>query len=154
MKNEVQKIISLLNRTFEKNAWYGPSITEVLTGITQDLAQKRLPHTHSIVELVNHMTSWRLFVIKKLEGDFHFKIDEQSNFPSDTDWNSSLEKLHTSQRQLLQLLDSFDPVALSEKVPHEGYQYSYFTLLHGIIHHDVYHLGQIALIKKTFTSGN
>jgi uncharacterized damage-inducible protein DinB len=149
--DEVKRITSLLRKTFERHAWYGPSVMEVISDITPDLAICRLENTHSIIELINHMTSWRTYVIKKIHGDYDFKIDDSTNFPLHTDWKASVERLQATQHELLQVLEQFESSKLSENVPHDGRPYTFYALLHGIIHHDIYHTGQIALIKKTST---
>ena len=150
MNTEIQNILSLLTKTFEKNAWHGPSVKEVLSDITPEQSLKRLDRTHSIIELVAHMTSWRIFVIRKLEGDIDYKVEDDKNFPAESDWTKALKDLYASQAQLVELVKNFPSVKLSDIVPHGSYKYSYYTLVHGIIHHDLYHIGQIALIKKTF----
>jgi len=148
MENEIKNIHKLLQRTFEKNAWHGPAVKEVLENITPEQSRKRLPDSHSIIELVAHMTAWRVFLIKKLQGDSAYKVTEEMNFPAAADWPMALEELDKSQMKLLETVMAFDHTKLHEVVPHGTYNYSYYSLLHGIIHHDLYHAGQIALIKK------
>ncbi len=149
MDREIENIVSLLNSTFEKNPWYGPSVKEVLSDIQPEWASKRLGHTHSIIELVAHMTSWRMFVIKRLEGDDQFTINDELNFPAATNWPKVVMELYESQEKLLRLLTSFPPAKLFEIVAQGSSEYTFYALLHGIIHHDVYHIGQISLIKKS-----
>lgn len=148
MENEIKNIHKLLQRTFEKNAWHGPAVKEVLENITSEQALKRLPDSHSIMELVTHMTAWRIFVVKKLRGESEYRVTEQMNFPAATDWPKAIEALDKSQEELLAALGDFDIAKLHEFVPHGSHAYSYYALLHGIIHHDLYHAGQIVLIKK------
>jgi uncharacterized damage-inducible protein DinB len=148
MENEIRNIHKLLQRSFEKNAWHGPAVKEVLENITTELAHQRLPDSHSIIELVAHMTAWRIFVVKKLQGELEYKVKEEMNFPPATDWSQAMRELDESQAKLLEALKAFDDVKLHELVPHSSHNYTYYTLLHGIIHHDLYHAGQIALIKK------
>ena len=148
MDSEIKNIHKLLRHTYEKNAWHGPAVKEVLESIPPEQAHNRLPETHSIIELVAHMTAWRFFVIKKLQGDPEYKVAEQMNFPSVTNWLDAILELDKSQAELLKALEGFDSARLFEIVKHGSYQYSYYTLLHGIIHHDLYHTGQIAIIKK------
>lgn len=150
MSSETQNILSLLTSTFEKNAWHGPSVKEVLYEIPAEHVSKKLGDSHSIIELVAHMTAWRKFVIRRLEGDEHYTVEEHMNFPAVKDWSKTLQDLYESQTRLVELLKTFPGARLSEVVPHGAYRYTYYTLLHGIIHHDVYHIGQISLIKKTF----
>jgi uncharacterized damage-inducible protein DinB len=148
---EIENIISLLTSTFEKNAWHGPSVKETLNGVTSALSQRRFENTHSIIELVAHMTAWRNFVIQKLKGDETYRVDDEKNFPVATDWLQTVANLDESQAQLIQALENFPVSKLFELVPHKAYRYNFYFLLHGIIHHDLYHIGQIALIKKSFS---
>jgi uncharacterized damage-inducible protein DinB len=146
--DEVNKIARILQKTFEKNAWHGPSVREVLALVSPDDSARRLPSTHSINELVQHMTSWRIFTLKKIQGDDTYKVTEDLNFPVFKDWHSVVGDLERSQTQLLEALQSFPAERLAERVPHPEYNYTFYTLLHGIVHHDLYHLGQIMLIHK------
>lgn len=150
MKTEKDKIKRLLERTFEKHAWHGPSLKETIEGVTQEQAMKRYPNTNSIIELITHITSWRVYVAKRLQGDASYEVSDEMNFPKETDWKKAVEALDESQAQLLKALDAFPEEKLSELSPHPKAKYTYYTLLHGIIHHDTYHAGQIKLITKSF----
>jgi len=148
MERELKHLIKMLQHTYEKNAWHGPAVKEVLEHLTAADAQKRLPDSHSIIELVAHMTAWRNFVVKKLQGNTEYKVTDEMNFPTPTDWPKVVDELESSQTKLLEALKGFDSSKLYDAVPHGSYNYNFYTLLHGIIHHDLYHAGQIALIKK------
>ncbi|MBK9490065.1 MAG: hypothetical protein IPO07_15790 [Haliscomenobacter sp.] len=56
------------------------------------------------------------------------------------------QQFEDSQLQLLEQLEQTDDSRLEQVV--EGRNYSYYVMLHGLIHHDVYHLGQIVLLRK------
>jgi uncharacterized damage-inducible protein DinB len=148
MQNELPNLAILLQRSFKKNAWHGPSVRESLENVTPELAQKRIPGTHSIIELVAHMTSWRMFVVKRLQGDADFKVSDEANFPAATDWVATLNALEESHTQLMEALKSFPEHKLHETVPNASAPYSFYILLHGIVHHDLYHTGQIMLIRR------
>jgi len=148
MERELKHLIKMLQHTYEKNAWHGPAVREVLENVTSIDAQKKLPNSHSIIELVAHMTAWRVFVVKKLQGNTDYKVTDEMNFTTPTDWEKVLEELDASQDRLLEALRGFDSSKLYEPVPHGSYNYNFYTLLNGIIHHDLYHAGQIALLKK------
>jgi hypothetical protein len=92
------------------------------------------------------MVSWRTFVTKRLLGDSAYELTDDQNFPSETDWPTALKKLEESQDELLKALDAVTYDQLHEPVANR--KYDFFILLHGIIHHDIYHIGQIQLIKK------
>lgn len=148
MKTEIQKLTSLLKRTFDKGAWHGPSVTDALQNVNTANAFNRLPNTHSIIELVGHMTSWRIYVTKKLSGDDTFNVTDELNFPASADWGKTLKALEASQRQLLAAIEKFPEEKLSALVEGVSDKYTYYTIINGIIHHDTYHTGQIMLINK------
>lgn len=148
--NEMQHILTTIKRTFHGAAWHGPAVKEVLKDITAEQALMRLPNTHSIIELAGHMATWRVYVVRKLQGDGTFKVSDDTNFPAEKDWAKVLRDLDDSQAQLEQALDKFPEEKLHELVPHSAYKHSYYTILHGIVHHDLYHAGQIQLIAKSF----
>lgn len=140
----------MLENTFGNNPWHGPSVKNALENITAVHATRRLNNSHSIIELVNHMTAWRNYIIKKLGRDLAFSMTPELNFPAETDWSRTRVNLDESQKELIATINEFDPEKLSETVPSTKYHYTYYTMLHGIIHHDLYHTGQIAIIKKHF----
>jgi uncharacterized damage-inducible protein DinB len=149
MKTEIEKIVGLLGRTFNKTAWHGPSVKETLAKVSPSQGQFRLTeNTHSIIELVAHMSVWRTFVIKRLLGDNDFTINDDINFPNETDWLKAIADLDKSQSLLVETVKQFPHERLAELVPHSEFRYTFYTLLHGIIHHDLYHTGQISLIIK------
>lgn len=146
MKTETQKICDILRHSFEKNAWHGPAVMEVLMDMDESIVHEKLKTTHSIIELVGHMTSWRVFVTERLLGNEGFEVTDTLNFPVITDWLQALDSLRDSQTKLLQALEQFPSERLHEVVPNRPYKF--FTMVHGIIHHDLYHLGQIVLLKR------
>jgi hypothetical protein len=113
------------------------------------MALKRLPNTHSIIELVANMVAWRNFVISRLGGNNDFTVTNELNFPSPSDWEIVLNTLDQSQHELFTAIQQFPEGRLRDLVPHAEHKYTFYTLLHGIIHHDLYHIGQIALVKKS-----
>lgn len=146
MKSEVQKIIDILRHTFEKNAWHGPSVLEALADVSPDAIHNRIGNGNSIVELVAHMTTWRNFVTQKLNGNDSFDVTDELNFPKGKDWHTALGDLNNSQADLIGALEKTADEKLQQIVP--GRKYKFFTMVQGIIHHDLYHTGQIVLLKK------
>lgn len=149
MESEVQHILSLLKRTFGQKAWHGPTVMETLENLRPDQVFNRLPNTHSIIELVAHMTAWRNYITRKLKGDSEYKVTDDLNFPHVENWDDTVKALHASQDELLAAIEAFAPADLMQQVPWTDESLTYYTILHGIIHHDLYHIGQINLIRKT-----
>ncbi len=95
-----------------------------------------------------HMVAWRKFVTERLSGNNDFDINDKNNFPLESDWQKATSELERSQNAFLEALAQFDPSKLDRTVPTR--KDSFRKILHGIIHHDLYHLGQITMIIKQF----
>ncbi|MBL0742426.1 DinB family protein [Chryseolinea lacunae] len=81
MTPEIEHLTILITRSYDKGAWHGPSVKQSIEGITTEEAHKRIPGTHSIIELVAHMAAWRTFVTRRLEGDASYAVTDEMNFP-------------------------------------------------------------------------
>jgi|SRR5690606_4729385 len=143
---EIKKLSKLIQRVYDGKAWHGPSVKEVLEDIDANTCKKKIGDSHSIVQLVQHMVAWRTFVIRRLLGNSTFELTDEQNFPPETDWATALQQLEESQVSLLNAIETISSEKLWEEVANR--KYDFFILLHGIIHHDIYHIGQIQLIKK------
>ena len=148
MEADLHNLVSLLERTFNKGAWHGPSVMETLETVSVKQAFNRLAGTHSIIELVAHMTAWRSYILKKLAGDHTFTMTEELNFPAPQDWGVTVKELEEIQHQLVAAFRSFPARQLYEQVAWTEQPFTYYSIFHGIIHHDLYHIGQINLIRK------
>lgn len=148
---ETYRITELLRRTFDGEPWYGPSVMDTLSNITLEETLNQLPDSHTVAELVEHMIAWRIFIIKRLKGDNTFEVDQEASFKNGTAmtaeiWQEMLQRLQQTQEDLLQLLSQISDEKLAEMVA--GREYTFNTMMHGIIHHDIYHIGQIGLLQK------
>lgn len=149
MDSEIARITRLLEKAFEKSPWYGPSLSSVISEVTPAQANLRAGKSHSIIELVLHMTSWRTFATRRLAGDDKFQVSDDMNFPKPGTWEDAVKRLKQSQEELLAVVKAFPDARLGELVPGASHKYTFYTLLHGIIQHDIYHTGQIQLILKS-----
>ena len=152
MKNqEIQNIKTLLDETFNGPAWHGPAVQEVLKDISKDTALKSVGNAHNIAELVFHMIAWRNFLINNLKGQESYDVSAERNFQqiktlSNQEWSDLKSRLKASQGELQTLLSEQNDEILSQKVGKRNY--TFYTLMHGIIQHDLYHLGQIIPTKQ------
>jgi len=149
---ETHRINSQLKRAYQGEAWHGPSLRELLDGVTAEQAAARpIAGAHSIWELVNHIIAWEQISKQRLEGDAMKNPSDEVNFPpvndtSESAWQKTLEQLAASNQSLRNAVKQFDDSRLDDLVPEAGY--SNYFMLHGVIQHDLYHAGQIALLKK------
>lgn len=135
-------------------SWHGPNLEEILLGIdAQQAASHPIEGAHSIWELVLHIIAWREFGIRMLngEGDYDPDHDMRLNFPSIPsvnveNWSQTQTDLRNSCQRLSEKIASFEDEKLAEKVPIRTYDF--YKLMHGVVQHDLYHAGQIILLKK------
>lgn len=151
---ELKILRKLLVDTFERTCWHGKSLMKILEEVDHEKAlQAPSSGTRNIWELVLHIIVWRTTPIIWMEGnpDYHFEFGTPQDFPpikdrSEAGWQQALVDLKQSQEKLLATIDAFDPRQLHGQVGSRDY--SYYEMLHGIVHHDIYHGGQIALLLK------
>jgi uncharacterized damage-inducible protein DinB len=149
--HEIKGIADQLKRAYEGQAWHGPSVKEILADVTAEQAARRpIAGAHSIWEIVLHIAAWEAAVRVRLEGEY---LDEPSegDWPtvevtSEAAWSETLAKLESNHMMLREALARLDAARLFEPLA-EGKPSAYFTI-HGVIQHDLYHAGQIAVLKK------
>jgi uncharacterized damage-inducible protein DinB len=126
---------------------------ELLADVTSDQANRRvIPNAHTIWELVNHMRSVVLQVYRRLTDAPPTGGPEEEDFPAVTDtseaaWKQSVDALAASHRALRDVVEGLPDSRLIEKLEGGATVYSN---LHGLVQHDLYHAGQIAILKKAF----
>lgn len=151
MSGEVNRIVDQLTRAFEGGAWHGPALLEVLKDVTAArAAAKPVAGAHSIWEIVLHVTAWEDVARRRLSGEPVEPTDAE-DWPAvggtdDAAWAAALERLRTGHQGLRRAVAKLSDARLKEPVP--GAEYSCYHLAHGVIQHDLYHAGQIALLKK------
>ncbi len=152
---EVERVGTLLRGAFEGEApWHGISLKEILEGISApQAAQRPLPGAHSIWELVHHIAAWKDVVRRRIGGEKVLGISGEEDWPpvhhiSEAAWERTLDDLERAQRQLWQAVAGLSDDRLGEELPGTRRGYSLYETLHGIIQHDLYHAGQIALLKQ------
>ena len=154
--SETARIADQIRRAFHGDAWHGDSLLEILDGVAAaQAAAHTVKHAHSIWELVLHITAWDGAVRRRLTGVAVDLPDEQ-NFPSVMDpsegaWGRALLNLKRIHDELVEAVKAFPDERLSEKVPGKGKEpdwYNFYYMLHGVAQHELYHAGQIALLKK------
>jgi uncharacterized damage-inducible protein DinB len=156
--NEISRIIDELSREHDGDPWHGSPLLHILAGITPAQAVDHpLPAAHSIWELVLHMTAWKNEVRRRLSGA-PAALPEEGDWPevgepSDERWREARAGLQRAHTDLIAAVREFPEDRLYEPTndPRDrttGTGVPYYVLLHGIVQHDVYHAGQIAILKK------
>jgi uncharacterized damage-inducible protein DinB len=152
---EVDRIQDQFRRAFDGEAWHGPSVLAVLNGVTaQQAAAHPIPGAHSIWELTLHIAAWEGACLRRLQGDPAQLTDAEDwppiNDTSEAAWENTKQQLVDNHRALLDTITTVDESRLNEPIitdPNTSYSSVYVTL-HGGVQHDLYHAGQIAMLKK------
>ena len=150
---ETQNIVEQLRRALEADPWHGPSVLQVLEGVTPEIASAHpIAGAHSIWELLLHVTAWVRAVNTRLKNQA-IELQGDANFPpvaqvSDAAWKEAADDLRRAHRELYATLERMTDADLAAPVPNRPYDRAF--ILHGLPQHHAYHGGQMALLKKAF----
>jgi uncharacterized damage-inducible protein DinB len=154
--SETKRISDQLKRAFKGEAWHGPSVLELLADVTPEQAAAHpIPGAHSIWELALHIRVWERITLKRIDEWVPIEATPEEDWPPVTEfgehaWKNALNAVRLNHEALRETVSRMDDARLSEIVP--GTQYSVYFMLHGVIQHDLYHAGQIALLKKAVST--
>lgn len=149
--SEIIRILDQMDRGFAGDAWHGPALESLLDGISaEDASRHPIPGAHSIWELVNHIAAWNSIVGHRAAGEI-VEVSAEIDWPpvwdsSEVVWKRSLEHMRECRSRLRGIVQKLTEQQLEETVP--GENYSRYVMLHGLVQHDLYHAGQIAVLKK------
>jgi uncharacterized damage-inducible protein DinB len=156
---ETRNIVELIERLMTGDPWHGPGVARILEGVTAEMAARRPPGgAHTIWELVLHMTGWAREVTARLGGRAAQEPEAGDwpdiGAPTADRWRGAQAALFTAYEELSRVVGAMDAGTLARPVVDLrdnalGTGLSHYVTLHGVIHHAVYHAGQIALVKRT-----
>jgi uncharacterized damage-inducible protein DinB len=150
---ESQRLADQLRRAFEGDAWHGPALLELLEDVdAATAAAHSLPDVHSIWELVLHVAAWDDAVNRRIVLGKALQLNDEENFPKVKDisaaaWKKAVASVKKVHAELLKTVQGLTDVRLRERVP--GKKYDIGFMLAGVAQHELYHSGQIAILKKT-----
>ena len=152
MNRECERLETQLRLSFEGGAWHGPSVLESLDGVSAAAAFNHpIAGAHSIWELVLHMIAGYQLVLRRLQGDSRQLTPEEEWPPialsTPAAWQEAIRTLTTLNSELRRAVLNFDPERLDEPLVAEP-PYTAYTQFIGATQHDLYHAGQIVLLKR------
>jgi hypothetical protein len=151
-------ILDILDQAYNRKAWHGPNLRgSVRRLLASQAAWRPDPSRKCIAEHVLHTAYWKYTARRRLRGDKRgsFTLKGTNWFPvsndlSETAWRDYVNLLDTEHRALREAVAALPP-NLWEQTP-EGSKYKNSSLILGIAAHDVYHAGQIQLLKRLQSS--
>jgi hypothetical protein len=151
---EIALLLGIFDDSYDKKAWHGPNLKGSIRRLSAPEAGWRPhPSRHSIAEHVVHCAYWKYAVRRRLRGDkrgsFALKGSNWFAIPAplgESSWRECVALLETEHRRLRAEIAAF-PVERLHEYPLGG-KVPFASQLYGIALHDVYHAGQIQLLKR------
>ncbi|MGB8579900.1 MAG: DinB family protein [Candidatus Sulfotelmatobacter sp.] len=149
--SEPALIAEQLRRAFAGDAWHGPAMLELLQDVdAAAAAAKPSPDVHSIWGLVLHVAIWDAAACRRLNGE-KTQPTGTANFPivpkpTAAAWRKTIANTKRTHDLLVKTVGALPESRLRERVP--GKKYDFYFMLHGVVQHELYHAGQIAILKK------
>lgn len=145
MKGNTSVLVEKVQNFYNGEPYYGDPILKILNGINSEKALTRVgENAHNIAELLAHIIGWEEYVIEQFKGDKEFQMEQSFSFDwsridknEKTLWASLTAKLDAVHRELISVLK--DGKYDFEKKA---------TMVNNTMEHDIYHFGQIAILKK------
>jgi uncharacterized damage-inducible protein DinB len=153
---EIRLLLQIIDQGYERKAWHGPNLRGSIRGLSSEVAAWR-PDAgrHSIWEIVVHAAYWKYAVRRLLTGEprASFAYKGSNWFPCPVRltrerWHEATSLLAEEHSQLRSAIQDLQPRSLHEKP--SSSKYTRANLLYGIASHDIYHAGQIQLVKRLF----
>jgi uncharacterized damage-inducible protein DinB len=156
MTAEVDRLEEHLRRALEGEAWHGPSVLELLGGLSAaQAASHPIAGVHSIWELVLHLASDYDLVLRRLGGDGR-QLTAAEDWPAcpastEENWQQMVQELKLRNKELRQEVRNFPEERLDAPLVPEVPYIAYVQFI-GIPQHSAYHAGQIALLKRALAA--
>jgi len=150
---EPERLATQLENSLNGNAWHGPALLEVLGDLSPAVAAaKPVEGWKSIWEIVLHVIVWEGVALRRLGGEVaEFEIGGPEDWPaapaaSADVWRTTLERLRSTTAALAAAIralpeDRFDEPILPKYS-------SCYQHLHGVVQHNLYHAGQVVVLKR------
>ena len=158
MAAELAMLLTLVDQGFNRTSWHGPNLRGSIRGVSAKEASFRpAPRRHNIWEQALHAAYWKYVVWRRLTGEKRGSfgvsgsnwIERPLKRMSEREWKQDIALLEKMHRTLRQAIAALPPKSLHK--PIRGSRSRKITparLITGIAMHDVYHAGQIGLIKR------
>ena len=139
--------------TLSGEPWFGRSIYDLLGDVDLSKVYVKPNHAeHSLIELLYHMNTWAEFTLHRIRDDKEQDLAAFENLdwreiePGVHTWEKGLAEFKSIHEKIIAELQTKNDEFLKENVDYRKYNFRF--LLNGLIQHNIYHLGQIAYLRK------
>jgi uncharacterized damage-inducible protein DinB len=154
--SSTEVVLWMLDQAFDHKSWHGTNLRGAIRGLTVvEAAWRPHPRRHNIWEIILHAAYWKYTVRRRLlgekRGSFSIKGSDWFQRPAlgaddQEHWEADVALLVSTHRALREAIARLKPEDLGR--PADNGKVSVLTLLTGIAAHDLYHAGQIQLLKR------
>jgi uncharacterized damage-inducible protein DinB len=149
--HHLARIQQIFNRHRHNRAWYGPTIGQLIEQVSAEKAMSRQPGGHSVWQILRHSILWRNIVCAALDGEPYSLPSDEQNWPeiselSEEAWGEACAEYHRSNEAIALLIAKLSEDKLDTYV--DGQKFTVSEALHGILEHEAYHAGQIAILVQ------
>jgi len=156
----VALLLQALDQAYDRKSWHGPVLRGSLRGVTAtEAAWRPGPKRHNVWEIALHAAYWKYTVLRRLRrpeeirfpyagSDFFLRPE---GAPSEAAWRADLKVLADIHRDLRASVAALSDARL-DSVP-DGSKTPFVDLVLGVAYHDIYHAGQIQLLKRLREGG-
>lgn len=154
---ETARIADQLERAFRGGAWHGPALAQALAGVDAAAARRRpLAGAHTIWEIARHAAVWIDVARRRIAGEADAESPTEHDWAAATDlsegaWRETLAALERAHDELHATVLGLEDARLDDPVA--GSDPTVRGLLLGVLQHNVYHAGQIVILKKAGGAG-
>lgn len=151
MSDVLRVLLAAMDEAYEKNGWHGTTLRNAVRGLDGEAVYWRpAAGRHNVWELTVHAAYWKYVARRRLlgslkRGSFPLKGSNWIGSPDDADllsWREAVALLEEQHRALREVVASLDAKALADRKK--------VRLVYGVTAHDLYHAGQIQLVKKLY----
>lgn len=151
--SNVDRLVRLIDEAFQRKSWHGTNLRGSIRGMPAEIAGWRVPRAkHSIAEIVVHCAYWKYTVRRRLRGEkrgsFELKGSNWFNLAeplTESAWREYVALLEAEHRTLREAIAALSPADVERPLP--GSKLDHLALIHGVAFHDIYHAGQIQVLK-------
>jgi hypothetical protein len=151
---DIQLLLKTIDQAYDHRSWHGTNLRGSIRGLPlKQAAWRPAPGRHNIWELVVHAAYWKYAVSRRFTGEARGSFPHKgSNWftrpqaATEKEWRADVRLLDQMHRLLRECIQSLSPGELT-RTP-KGSKVSNEFILTGIAAHDLYHAGQIQLLKK------
>jgi uncharacterized damage-inducible protein DinB len=152
--NQICLLLDLIDEAYKSKAWHGSNLRGSIRGLSaQQAAWRPRPARHNIWEIAIHCAYWKYIVRRRLTGEKKgsFLLKGSNWFkcpkkPDDKTWRETLKLLDETHQSMCKVIAQLNPSDLMQKP--DGSKFTALSTVSGIAFHDIYHAGQIQLLKR------